>query len=32
MDAIMAIAKKHNLYVIEDNAQGIGATHTDRGK
>ena len=29
MDAIMAIAKKHNLYVIEDNAQGIGATHTD---
>ena len=30
MDAIMAIAKKHNLYVIEDNAQGIGATHTDR--
>ncbi|MEC7084996.1 MAG: aminotransferase class I/II-fold pyridoxal phosphate-dependent enzyme, partial [Bacteroidota bacterium] len=29
MDAIMAIAKKNNLYVIEDNAQGIGATHTD---
>lgn len=28
MDAIMAIAEKHNLYVIEDNAQGIGATHT----
>lgn len=26
MDAIMAIAKKHNLYVIEDNAQGIGST------
>lgn len=25
MDAIMEIAKKHNLYVIEDNAQGIGA-------
>jgi len=25
MDAIMDIAKKHNLYVIEDNAQGIGA-------
>jgi dTDP-4-amino-4,6-dideoxygalactose transaminase len=25
MDAIMAIAKKHNLYVIEDNAQGIGS-------
>ena len=29
MDAIMAIAEKHNLYVIEDNAQGIGATYTD---
>ncbi|MEJ1222745.1 DegT/DnrJ/EryC1/StrS family aminotransferase [Sediminicola sp. 1XM1-17] len=28
MDAIMEIAKKHNLYVIEDNAQAIGATHT----
>ncbi|MDT0539151.1 DegT/DnrJ/EryC1/StrS family aminotransferase [Croceitalea sp. P059] len=28
MDAIMEIAEKHNLYVIEDNAQGIGATHT----
>ncbi|MDT0605742.1 DegT/DnrJ/EryC1/StrS family aminotransferase [Croceitalea rosinachiae] len=28
MDAIMDLAKKHNLYVIEDNAQGIGATHT----
>ncbi len=26
MDAIMAIANKHNLYVIEDNAQGIGST------
>jgi len=25
MDAIMAISRKHNLYVIEDNAQGIGA-------
>ncbi|MDY6916092.1 MAG: DegT/DnrJ/EryC1/StrS family aminotransferase [Candidatus Cloacimonadota bacterium] len=24
MDKIMAIAQKHNLYVIEDNAQGIG--------
>jgi len=24
MDKIMEIAKKHNLYVIEDNAQGIG--------
>lgn len=26
MGAIMAIAKKHNLKVIEDNAQGIGST------
>lgn len=25
MDAIMALAKAHNLYVIEDNAQAIGA-------
>jgi dTDP-4-amino-4,6-dideoxygalactose transaminase len=31
MDAIMAIAKKHNLFVIEDTAQAIGAqyTHSD---
>ena len=28
MDAIMEIAKEHNLYVIEDNAQGIGSTYT----
>lgn len=28
MEAINAIARKHNLYVIEDNAQGIGATYT----
>lgn len=28
MNAIMEIAKKHNLYVIEDNAQAIGATYT----
>ena len=26
MDRIMEIAEKHKLYVIEDNAQGIGAT------
>lgn len=25
MEAIMALAKQHNLYVIEDNAQAIGA-------
>lgn len=28
MDAIMEIANAHNLYVIEDNAQAIGATYT----
>ncbi|MBK8341458.1 MAG: DegT/DnrJ/EryC1/StrS family aminotransferase [Flavobacteriales bacterium] len=28
MDAIMAIAKEHNLYVIEDNCQAIGADYT----
>lgn len=27
MEAIMQIAKEHNLYVIEDNAQGIGANY-----
>ena len=27
MDAIMAIAKKHNLYVVEDCAQAHGATY-----
>lgn len=27
MDAIMEIAQKHNLFVIEDNAQGIGANY-----
>ncbi len=27
MDEIMAIAKKHDLYVIEDNAQGIGSSY-----
>ena len=30
MDAIMEIAKEHNLYVIEDNAQAIGATYTSK--
>ncbi|WP_370392511.1 DegT/DnrJ/EryC1/StrS family aminotransferase [uncultured Winogradskyella sp.] len=30
MDEIMAIAKEHNLYVIEDNAQGIGANYTHK--
>ncbi len=28
MDAIMEIADTHNLYVIEDNAQAIGANYT----
>ncbi|MEH6703931.1 MAG: DegT/DnrJ/EryC1/StrS family aminotransferase [Galbibacter orientalis] len=28
MEAIMEIAKEHNLYVIEDDAQGIGADYT----
>ncbi|MEX0361756.1 MAG: DegT/DnrJ/EryC1/StrS family aminotransferase [Allomuricauda sp.] len=28
MDAIMQLAEKHNLFVIEDNAQAIGASHT----
>ncbi|MDB2327665.1 DegT/DnrJ/EryC1/StrS family aminotransferase [Flavobacteriaceae bacterium] len=28
MDQILALAKKHKLYVVEDNAQGIGATYT----
>ncbi len=30
MDPIMEIAKKHNIYVIEDGAQAIGATYKDR--
>ena len=30
MDKINAIAKKHNLYVIEDAAQAIGARYQDR--
>ncbi|WGH75147.1 DegT/DnrJ/EryC1/StrS family aminotransferase [Tenacibaculum tangerinum] len=28
MEAVLAIAKEHNLYVIEDNAQAIGADYT----
>ncbi len=32
MNAIMKLAKKHNLYVIEDNAQAIGADYTSDGK
>ncbi len=34
MDAIMEIAKEHNLFVIEDNAQAIGANykHADGSK
>ena len=30
MDEIMAIAHKHNLYVIEDNAQAIGAIYNSK--
>ncbi|MBV6512495.1 MAG: dTDP-3-amino-3,4,6-trideoxy-alpha-D-glucose transaminase [Ignavibacteriaceae bacterium] len=32
MDAIMAIAKKHNLFVIEDGAQAIGVQYKDGKK
>ena len=28
MEAVMELAEKHNLYVIEDNAQAIGANYT----
>jgi UDP-2-acetamido-2-deoxy-ribo-hexuluronate aminotransferase len=31
MDEIMAIAKRHNLFVIEDNAQAIGSAYTGKG-
>jgi dTDP-4-amino-4,6-dideoxygalactose transaminase len=30
MDEIMELAKEHNLYVIEDNAQAIGANYTHK--
>ena len=30
MDEIMSIAKRHNLYVIEDNAQAIGGAYTSK--
>ena len=30
MDAIMEIAKRHNLYVVEDNAQAQGATYNGK--
>lgn len=30
MDEIMVLAKEHNLYVIEDNAQAIGANYTHK--
>ena len=30
MDAIMEIANEHNLYVIEDNAQGIGSDYASK--
>lgn len=30
MDEIMAIAQEHNLFVIEDNAQAIGADYTSK--
>ncbi len=28
MEAVLEVAKEHNLYVIEDNCQGIGADYT----
>ena len=32
MDAIMAIAKKHDLFVIEDNCQAVGSDYTFAGR
>ena len=29
MDALLAFAKKHNLYIVEDNAQSVGAEYVD---
>ncbi|MEO0570224.1 MAG: DegT/DnrJ/EryC1/StrS family aminotransferase [Bacteroidota bacterium] len=31
MDAILGLASAHNLFVIEDNAQAIGATYISKG-
>lgn len=30
MDAVMEVAEAHNIFVIEDTAQGIGAKHTSK--
>lgn len=30
-DSLAGIARKHNLKIVEDNAQAIGATTTSRG-
>ena len=30
MDTIMALAKKHNLFVVEDAAQGVMSTYKGR--
>lgn len=30
MDAIQAFAKDHNLYIVEDNAQSVGAEYVDK--
>ncbi|MCL4120776.1 UNVERIFIED_CONTAM: hypothetical protein GTU68_060619 [Idotea baltica] len=32
MDEIMDLAEKHNLFVIEDNAQAIGATYSTKNR
>ncbi len=28
MEAVLEVAKEHNLFVVEDNCQGIGADYT----